>query len=218
MTVETWLPLFGYEGFYDASSYGRIRSIPRNGTSVGGRILKQTNGPAGYLAYCLHANGVHRTHRAHRLIALTFLPNPDNKPHVNHINGDKKDNRIENLEWCTARENINHAYKTGLKVANSMEDHGLNCLDRTQALCIHQLLLDGMNYTSIAGYFKISTGTVGQIAMGRHWIYRINKLETPKGNRFKSRFFDRMLPILSTYVGNLDRFIKSNGRYKYSLL
>lgn len=66
-----------------------------------------------YLPLCI--NGIKRRYFAHRLVAITFIPNPNNKPFINHINGNKQDNRVENLEWCTQQENNIHALKTGLR-------------------------------------------------------------------------------------------------------
>ena len=67
-----------------------------------------------YRRISLKVDGVSQSYPSHRLIAEAFIPNPGNKPMVNHINGHKNDNRVENLEWCTAQENSIHAYKTGL--------------------------------------------------------------------------------------------------------
>ena len=68
----------------------------------------------GYKAVTLHKAGQGKMMLLHRIVAQTFVPNPENKPQVNHINGNKADNRVENLEWVTAQENIEHAVKTGL--------------------------------------------------------------------------------------------------------
>lgn len=75
----------------------------------------------GYIRVTLTSNKVKRKHRVHRLVAEQFLPNPNNLPQVNHIDGDKTNNHINNLEWCTQSENIQHAYKTGLRKIQDLE-------------------------------------------------------------------------------------------------
>lgn len=102
--TEVFKAIPGYEGMYEASTFGRIQSLMRRQTV----ILKPTKNLYGYPSFMLTKKNRFLVHRA---VALAFLPNPENKPHINHINAIRHDNRIENLEWCTRSENMKHAYK-----------------------------------------------------------------------------------------------------------
>ena len=105
---ERWLPIVGYEGLYEVSDLGRVRSLARNGTSKNGRILKQQN-YCGYLSVILNNKG-HKIMRVHRLVLLSFLPIEEEKQ-VDHINHIKTDNRLENLRWATGSENMRYRKK-----------------------------------------------------------------------------------------------------------
>ena len=108
---EIWKPIVGYEGFYEVSNIGRVRSLERKdclGRTVKERILKQTVTHDGYLIVGLYAGGKPKTLKVHRLVCEAFNDNRDEKPEVNHINEIKTDNRACNLEWCTRTGNNNH--------------------------------------------------------------------------------------------------------------
>lgn len=130
--MEIWKDIKGFEGYYQISNLGRIRSLDRiiemkNGKTrkVKGKILKQSTSVHGYKVVCFRRNGKKENFRVHRLIGEAFIDNQDNKPFINHIDGDKSNNDISNLEWCTAKENANHAYEFGLKEASNPNKNGL---------------------------------------------------------------------------------------------
>lgn len=111
-----WKDIPGYEGYYQASIDGSIRSVTRiinseNNTVRRGKGLKIHLGSDGYVHCMLSKQGQSNLYAVHRLVALTFIPNPENKPQVNHKDGNKKNNKVENLEWATRSENMQHAAK-----------------------------------------------------------------------------------------------------------
>lgn len=111
--MEEWKSIPGYECLYEISSYGRVKSLERyrynNGEKqlLKERILKPHN-TKGYFTVCLYKNKTHKLYLIHRLVAQAFIPNPDNLPQVNHKDEDKTNNRVNNLEWCTAKYNMNY--------------------------------------------------------------------------------------------------------------
>ena len=113
--MEIWKPIKDYEGLYEVSSYGNVRSLDRevyqsNGT-IGhykGKLLKCEYDNRGYKLFRLSKNNKSKKIFAHRLVPQAFIPNPFNKPFVNHIDETHNNNKVENLEWCTYKENMNH--------------------------------------------------------------------------------------------------------------
>lgn len=111
--IERWKPVVGYEGLYEVSNLGRVRSLPRKGTK-GGIVKASYSNSKHYAHIPLTKNKRGRTVSLHRVVAQAWIPNPDNKPQVNHKNGIKSDNRVANLEWMTNIENHQHAIDNGL--------------------------------------------------------------------------------------------------------
>lgn len=111
---EIWKHIPDYEGLYQVSNYGRIKSLDKyvNGRNskrlLKGKILSLPKEKDGYLVVNLYKNNKGKQFRVHRLVAEVFIPNPNNFPEVNHKNEDKTDNKIENLEWCTPEYNCNY--------------------------------------------------------------------------------------------------------------
>lgn len=113
MESEIWKDIEGYEGLYQISDLGRVRSIRK--VVIGkALILKYGWTTGGYLTVSLCKHNIKKTIRVHRLVAEAFIPNPNNYKEINHINCNKKDNRKENLEWCSSSMNKKHAYQNGL--------------------------------------------------------------------------------------------------------
>lgn len=106
--TEEWTDIKGYEGLYQISNCGRVKSLPRNGTINAERILKSAINRGGYNTVILVKQGKYRTHFVHRLVAQAFIPNPDELPQINHKDENKLNNKVENLEWCTSKYNVNY--------------------------------------------------------------------------------------------------------------
>lgn len=118
--TEIFVPIKGYEGLYEVSNLGRVKSLAKfRGTNyscpIGEKIMKGKPNTNGYLQVGLSKNSLKKQPFVHRLVAQHFIENPNNLPEVNHKNGHCTCNEYWNLEWCTRKENEEHAWKTGLK-------------------------------------------------------------------------------------------------------
>lgn len=119
--METWKDVKDFEGFYQISNKGNIKSLERQVTGKLGsvrvlpeKLITPTDNGKGYLVVALYKNGKRYFKKIHRLVAEAFIPNPDNKSEVNHIDGNKSNNNYTNLEWSTTKENCRHRQDTGL--------------------------------------------------------------------------------------------------------
>ena len=175
--MEIWKDIEGYENSYQVSNFGQVRTknrlifnpLSKTYYEKNQIILKQYLS-LGYKRTILCKNGKSKNAAVHRLVAQTFIPNPENKPQVNHINGIKTDNRIENLEWCTASENGLHAYKTGLNkpTYHKRDNLSITKLKETDVLNIKKLY-NGNNITYIKTIYNVNYSTIYRIIHGRKY-------------------------------------------------
>ena len=160
--AEIWKDIQGYEGLYQVSNLGRVKSLGRFIESrlkgvdkvwKAERILKTCKRTNGYIGVGLRKNGKGKNFNIHRLVAIAFLDNPENKPQVNHIDGNKKNNNVSNLEWVTNSENQKHAYKHGLIKTIPTEDRYNYDKEHHMSKKVRQL---DMNGNVIAEYFSFA--------------------------------------------------------------
>lgn len=116
MAHEEWRDVVGYEGYYQISSLGRVRSLDRTSGNrrVKGRMKKTVIAKIGYPVVQLHKDGKGSLKYVHRLIAEAFIPNPNGFDQVDHINGIKSDSRVDNLRWCNKSQNYVYAVELGI--------------------------------------------------------------------------------------------------------
>lgn len=154
--VEVWKPIMGYEGLYEVSNLGRVKSLDRLiKTGRGGlqfregTILKSKLDKYGYPNLGLYKNGVGKFFTIHRLVAMHFISNPDNLPQVNHKDEDKTNNCVENLEWCDAKYNNNYGTR-------NERNSNVQINDKKKSKPVIQLTL---NNEIIGLYFSIKEAT-----------------------------------------------------------
>ncbi|UUV46572.1 HNH endonuclease [Bacillus phage vB_BanS-Thrax3] len=161
---------------YEVSNLGRIRSIDREFINAVGRkrfykgkIVKPFIDKDGYENIALSFKGVKKKYKVHRLVAIAFIPNFENKSEVNHKDGDKKNNRIDNLEWSTGLENTNHAIECGLS-KNKGEDSSLAKLTEKDVIRLRETYANGnYSYKEIGEMFNISTMQAYRIVKKQRW-------------------------------------------------
>jgi|SRR6478736_95403 len=163
---EEWKDISGFEGAYQISNYGRVKSLERRVYTKKGdhshlrreRIMKSSPSPRGYLIVTFHNNGIPNWFSVHRLTAIYWVENPLNLPIVNHDDTDKLNNFYLNLIWCTSEQNSHHAIKNGrlgkLKFLNERK--------------VIDILQNYPNTTipELAKKHKVSSGTVRDVVVG----------------------------------------------------
>ena len=146
---EIWKNIDDYNGDYQVSNYGNIRSFKR---CKAGKLMSPAVLDTGYVIVGIRKNGHKDFHYIHRLVAQAFIDNPDNKPEVNHIGGNKANNSVDNLEWSTSTENKRHAIDTGLRdeVAQKISKANSKQVKCITTGSIYDSLIEAENQTRVA--------------------------------------------------------------------
>jgi len=175
---EIWIPLLGCEHKYHVSNYGRVKAIYRiipynKNKSINSfrkeRIMKQKVTNKGYLSLTIFfQDGVRTCVPVHRLILSSFKGVDNEKTQGNHIDGNKLNNRIENLEWCNGKENINHAISTGLKSSIVGEKHFKAKLTESDVLTIREKYKTTM-MKDLAAEYKVGINCIQKIIYRTTW-------------------------------------------------
>ena len=182
---EIWKDVVGYEGLYMISNLGRIKSFHHKRA----RILKPGQNKLGYRMLSLFKNEIGKTKMVHRLIAESFIPNTENKPCIDHINGDPTDNRIENMKWCTHKENLNNPV-TRKKMSNTWANEELK--EKMRFMQKHRI---GVDMLTLDGKYIRSFDSIRQASFhSGAWdseIARCCKDESKSTGGYKWRFTTR---------------------------
>ncbi len=172
--MEIWKDIFGYEGLYQISNYGRVKSLlkiikhkksknKKEYIKTNKEIIKKISICKGYSIISLSKENKQSTKRVCRLVADAFIPNLQNKPQVNHIDGNKHNDNIYNLEWCTEKENIRHAIENKLIIRKK----GSDCYKSKKVIC----LLTGNIFNTIidfSKYKKIDPSNISRALSGKY--------------------------------------------------
>lgn len=162
--MAKFVPINGFTD-YIISDTGIVKSL-KSGKE---HIMSPSAHPQGYRYISLSKNGQKWATSVHRLVCNHFIPNPENKPEVNHKNGIKSDNRVENLEWCTASENTQHSFDIGLNKGHSGASNAGAKLTLHDVRTIRKRLKDGEMHKSIARDYSVSRVAITNINRGHTW-------------------------------------------------
>lgn len=174
--LEVWRDVKWYEGFYKVSNLGRIKSVERRIKLRGSyerlyesKIMKCKVSKDGYYTIGLRMRGKREWKRIHRLVAEAFIENPLGYEVVNHIDGNKLNNNVDNLEWCTIEYNNNHAKENGLLRALHGEEKTESKLTNSVVISIRKDYKNGLKQSDICKKYNISATQAHKIVMMKSW-------------------------------------------------
>lgn len=175
--MEVWKNIAGFDG-YQVSSNGKVKSIERLIKGYGTRIKRQKErilvsvpNHSGYHRLSLRRNNKSTNVSVHRLVAESFIVNPENKPEVNHIDGDKSNNNVLNLEWCTSSENQKHSYVSGLHSQTGSRNAFSKINEQDVKIIRCKYATGKITCTDLAKEFQVSVPTVSMIVNKKTWTH-----------------------------------------------
>lgn len=180
---EIWKPVVGYEGLYEVSTHGRVKSVARIYQSIkeGFNWDKRTISALkatrlkkdGYVDTGLSLDGKYTQRVIHRLVAEAFIPNPENKPCVNHIDNNRSNNHVSNLEWVNHKENTAHSYaqNRGTWQKQWGEDNVSSKLNLDEVLKLRKLKSQGKTNREVSDILNINIKEVGRIHRKERWNF-----------------------------------------------
>ena len=172
-----WKAIKGYEGLYEISNTGLVKALEKRvdrgkcHRTWKSHIKRYGVDNNGYLRVSLSKEGVNKTHKVHRLVATAFISNPDKLPQVNHIDGNKQNNHVSNLEWCTQSDNMSHAYKNGLK-RNDGEFNSQSKLtqeDVNHIRAVYKPRDKEFSTVALGKKYGVHRKTITRIVTGQYW-------------------------------------------------
>lgn len=182
--METWKEIDGYDGLYEISNKGRVRSYNNKGYNKPDRrqepkILKLHKQNSGYYFVTLYnSDSKNKQYTIHRLVAKAFIPNPEDKPMVNHVDGDKENNCVDNFEWVTRMENHIHAEQNGLAQpppeARKGEDHEQSKLTEKEVIDIREYRESRGHFygrRALADKYGVSEALITKIISREAWSH-----------------------------------------------
>jgi hypothetical protein len=170
--TEVWKDVSGFEGAYQVSNRGRVKSLERvvksrwaKGCTYHEKMLSLKTKNR-YCKVVLRLNGELKNALIHRLVAQAFIPNPKNLPEVNHIDGDTNNNAADNLEWCNASQNAHHALALGLRKSVKGDKHGKSKITEKQA---REIKYSTESRKALAEKYGLTYSGIYQIQAGYRW-------------------------------------------------
>ena len=173
MAAEIWKDVKGYEGLYEVSDLGQVRNAR---TMLLLSVHERSKGRKySSMSVGLFKNGKQRQVSMHRIIAFAFIENEDNKPFINHKDGNPRNNQLGNLEWCTAKENSQHASRSGLLRPMRGEDCGTSKLKERDVLRIKEMYkTKKYRQWELGKMFGVGQDQISRVISGDNWKYLLN--------------------------------------------